>query len=98
LNPPRPDPNVFTSPLGDESIQGYPDGKPPYDNRVREIREVVQILEGADIPSYMVAEPALIYYGAGRVMMASSASGDKIYLQYNICMHRNESCPSQQSS
>ncbi|OAL44274.1 hypothetical protein IQ07DRAFT_522236 [Pyrenochaeta sp. DS3sAY3a] len=68
LNPPT-GPNVIISPLSDESVQGYLNDNTPPSNGVREIRDVVQILEGASIPCCMVAEPALIYYGTGRVMV-----------------------------
>lgn len=49
LNPPT-GPNVLISPLSDESVQGYPNDNTPYSNGVREIRDAVQILEGAGIP------------------------------------------------
>lgn len=65
-------PDVFISPLGDVSVQGYPNDRTPQHNGVSEILGVVQILEGAGIPCCMVAEPALIYYGTGRVMVAST--------------------------
>jgi len=70
LNP-ATGPDVFISPLGDVSVDGYRTDSTPQENGVNEIRDVVQILESAGIPCCMVAEPALIYYGTGRIMMAS---------------------------
>jgi hypothetical protein len=68
LNRPT-DPNVFVSPLGDESVDGYRTDSTPQQNGVKEIRDVVQILESASIACCMVAESALIYYGTGRIML-----------------------------
>ncbi|KAH9874916.1 hypothetical protein J1614_004404 [Plenodomus biglobosus] len=67
--PPPTGPNVVISPLGDESVQGYPGDVQPRLYGIREIRVVVEILEGAGIPCCMVSEPALIYYGTKRLMM-----------------------------
>jgi hypothetical protein len=71
LNPVT-DPDAFISTLGDVSVQGYPNDRTPQNSGVGEILGVVQILEGAGIPCCMVAEPALIYYGTGRVMVVST--------------------------
>ncbi|KAF1961479.1 hypothetical protein CC80DRAFT_437292 [Byssothecium circinans] len=68
LNP-ATGPDVFISPLSDESVQGYPNDRIPQHNGASEIRDVVRIPEGAGVPCCMVAEPALIYYGTGRVMV-----------------------------
>ncbi|KAI2029168.1 hypothetical protein LOZ16_006843 [Ophidiomyces ophidiicola] len=59
---------VAFSPLCDDSVQGYPTDKCPKGNGVAEIKEVVDILHAEKIPSCLVAESALIYYGAGRIM------------------------------
>lgn len=61
--PPPTGPNVVMSPLGDESVQGYPGGVEPDSHGAREIRGVVEILEGAGIPCCMDSEPALINQG-----------------------------------
>jgi hypothetical protein len=61
--------NVFISPFGDVLVQGYPGDRTPVSNGVCEIHSVVKTLEDADIPYCMVAEPALLYYGTGRVMV-----------------------------
>jgi hypothetical protein len=68
LNP-ATGPDVFISPLGDESVNGYPTDRTPHQDGINEIRDVVQVLEGASIPCCMVAESALIYYGTGRIML-----------------------------
>lgn len=94
LNPPT-GPNVVISPLSDESVQGYTNDKTPYSNGVGEIRDAVQILEGAGIPCCMVAEPALIYYGTGRIMTVSTNIHVAIDCKFNIC--RNGLCASQPS-
>ncbi|WEW60090.1 hypothetical protein PRK78_005574 [Emydomyces testavorans] len=53
----------------DESVLGYPGDKPAYNSGVREMAGiVVKLLEDAGVSCCMVAEPALIYYGTGRVM------------------------------
>lgn len=72
--PPATGRHVVISPIGHESVQGYPGDVKPRSHGVREIRGVVEILEGAGIPCCMVSEPALIYYGTGRLMMARIAS------------------------
>lgn len=68
LNPPPKDPNAYISPLGDLSVQGYPTDEHPFNNGIKNMVEVVKILEDASVPCCMIAEPALIYYGTGRVM------------------------------
>lgn len=93
LNPPT-GPNVIISPLSDEPVQGYLNDNTPLANGVQEIRDVVQILEGASIPCCMVAEPALIYYGTGRVMVVST-NHDFRWLETDICTHRSGLCVSQ---
>ena len=60
--------SAILSPVSDESVRGYPTDLPPKRNGAGEIKEVVDIITAADIPCCLVAEPALIYYGAGRVM------------------------------
>ena len=60
--------DMYISPLSDESIQGYVGDKVPKWNGVQEIKTVVDILHEAEVLCCMVAEPALIYYGTGRVM------------------------------
>ena len=97
LNPPT-GPNVIISPLSDESVQGYLNDNTPCANGVREICDVVQILEGAGIPCCMVAEPALIYYGTGRVMVASTTFYFRIYWNSDIRTYRNGLCASQPSN
>ena len=62
------DPNVVISPLGDDSVQGYPGDKVPKWNGIQEVKAAVRILEEFKIPCCFVAEPALIYYGTGRIM------------------------------
>jgi hypothetical protein len=66
LNPPA-NPSGFISPLNDESVQGYATDQQPVSDGVEEMVQVVKILEDAAVPCCMVAEAALIYYGAGRV-------------------------------
>jgi hypothetical protein len=90
LNP-TTGPNVFISPLGDESVDGYRTDSTPQQNGVNEIRDVVHILKSASIPCCMVAEPALIYYGTGRVMMAS-LTFFSVYRVINVQIYRIGLC------
>ena len=60
-------PEVFVSPISDESVQGYAADRQPAQGGVKDILKVVKMLEDAGLPCCMVAEPALIYYGTGRV-------------------------------
>lgn len=62
------DTNAMVSPFGDESVQGYPMDESPKQNGIKEIKEVVDVLSEASIRCCMVAENALIYYGATRIM------------------------------
>lgn len=75
--PPPPGSHIVISPLGDESVQGYPGDVEPRSHGVHEIRDVVEILEGVEISCCMISEPALIYYGTGRLMMVRVASQHK---------------------
>lgn len=59
------------SPSTDESVIGFLDDKQPRRSGVQEMLEVTKLLNEADIPCCMVAEAALIYYGAGRMMDVS---------------------------
>lgn len=68
------DPNVLASVLSDKSVQGYSTDKYPECNGAGEIKEIVGIFRDAGIPCCLVAEAALIYYGARRVMHVSSLS------------------------
>jgi hypothetical protein len=63
--------DTFVSPFSDESVQGYLTDETPRRNGVGAIKEVVDILHRAGIPCCLVAQPALIYYGTGRVMHVS---------------------------
>jgi hypothetical protein len=65
------------SPVSDESVQGYPSDQQPLNEQplndgVEEILAVIKMLESAGVPCCMVAEPALIYYGTGRVKTVCS--------------------------
>ena len=60
--------NVIVSPLSDESVRGHNDDKVPNSNGLQEIKTVVDMLHEAEVSCCFVAEPALIYYGVGRVM------------------------------
>ncbi|KAI9761252.1 MAG: hypothetical protein M4579_001172 [Chaenotheca gracillima] len=62
-------PDVWVSPLSDESVRGYETDKQPTNGGVQNIYKVVKILEDAGVSCCMVGEPALIYYGTGRVKM-----------------------------
>ena len=66
LNAPRGS-DVVVCPVGDESLQGYATDQQPVQGGVKDILKVVRMLEDAGVPCCMVAEPALIYYGTGRV-------------------------------
>lgn len=66
-------PDVFISQLDNVLVQGYPNDLTPPNNGASEILRVVHILEAASILCCMVAEPTLIYYGTGRIMVASTA-------------------------
>jgi hypothetical protein len=50
------------------SVQGYPGDERPAKNGINEIASIVRVLNTGKIPCCLVNEPALIYYGAGRVM------------------------------
>ncbi|CAD6569953.1 MAG: hypothetical protein ASARMPRED_003330 [Alectoria sarmentosa] len=52
----------------DESVIGFPSDIRPSRHGVKEMLEVISILEDASIPCCVVAEAALIYFGAGRMM------------------------------
>jgi hypothetical protein len=92
LNP-ATGPDVFISPLGDESVNGYPVDRTPHQDGINEIRDVVQVLESASIPCCMVAEPALIYYGTGRIMMACRMFLS-VYQVSNVQIYRIRLCAS----
>jgi hypothetical protein len=53
---------------------GNPGDKCPKNEGVYEIATAVKMLECAEVPCCLVAEPALLFYGAKRVMFASSRS------------------------
>ena len=55
----------------DESVIGFPSDIRPSGQGVKEMLEVISILEDASIPCCVVAEAALIYFGAGRMMDVS---------------------------
>ncbi|KAI9837595.1 MAG: hypothetical protein M1819_007246 [Sarea resinae] len=55
------------SAFSDESVQGYMTDEEPKLGGVSEIKEAVDILQAAEIPCCLVAESALIYYGAHRI-------------------------------
>ena len=68
---------IYVSPLRDESVQGCPTDRQPLQGGTRDfsdILKVVKMLEGAEIPCCMVAEPALIYYGTGRVKASKTVA------------------------
>lgn len=68
-------PGAVKSPNSHVSVIGYPGDKPCGEsNGVRQIAEVVKILEDAGVPCCMVAEPPLIYYGTGRTMIVRELS------------------------
>jgi hypothetical protein len=75
LNPPGGS-DVVVCPIGDESVQGYATDQEPVQGGVKDILKVVRMLEGAGVPCCMVAEPALIYYGTGRVKTVCKQSFD----------------------
>jgi hypothetical protein len=50
-------------PLLDESVMGYPDDTHPYRGGQQEILDVVECLKKHDIPSFLVDNAALIYFG-----------------------------------
>ncbi len=59
--------DVVFCPISDESVQGYATDQRPVQSGVKDILKVIRMLEDAGVPCCMVAEPALIYYGTGRV-------------------------------
>jgi len=71
LNPPISK-TGFVSPFSDESVQGYPSDRYPREEGVEEMVGVVKMLENAGVACCMVAEPALIYYGTGRIKTVCS--------------------------
>lgn len=71
------DPNAVASPFGDESVQGYPTDEAPRRSGVKEIKDMVDTLSAANIPCYMTAESALIYYGTTRIMHVRSQVSDR---------------------
>ncbi|EEP78149.1 predicted protein [Uncinocarpus reesii 1704] len=56
--------------MASDEITGYPGDISVSNNGIKEAAEVIRVLEDAQVPCCMVAEPALIYYGTGRVMTA----------------------------
>lgn len=68
LTIPEGDPVPEMSPAFDESVIGFPEDIQPKKKGVAEILEVVSLLGEAKIPCCVVAEAALIYYGAARTM------------------------------
>jgi hypothetical protein len=74
----------FVSPLSDESVQGYPSDRLPRKEGVEEILGVVKMLENAGASCCMVAEPALIYYGTGRVKTVCSQN--RILEPEHLCL------------
>lgn len=71
LNPPLRDPKTISSILGDYSVYGYPNDETPLCSGIKDILKVVNIVEESNIPCCMVAEPALNYYGADRIIFVS---------------------------
>ncbi len=65
-----PDPRAFKS-LIDESVLGYSTDRASRGNGAKEIAQAVGFLAQARIPCCMVAEAALIYYGAARLRTVS---------------------------
>ena len=62
---------VFVSHAYDESVVGYSEDRRPSNRGIKEIAEVVRILEDCGISCCMVEESALAYYGSMRVMDVS---------------------------
>lgn len=71
LAPKDPNAPFFVSPAFDESVIGYPEDHYAERGGVNEILEVVAALKKKNIPSCLVAEAALQYFGAGRIKHVS---------------------------
>lgn len=59
--------NARVSPATRESVAGLGDDREPKEDGVEEILELTRLLEAERIPCCLVAESALIYYGARRL-------------------------------
>ncbi|EEP79008.1 predicted protein [Uncinocarpus reesii 1704] len=82
ISPERPIPTM-KSPI-DGSVLGYAEDKPVHGNGVKEMAPIVELLENAGVSCCMVAEPALIYYGAGRVMTVFLPGAS--HIQWIVCV------------
>lgn len=52
----------------DESVIGFPSDIRPGRQGVKEMLEVISILKDTEVPCCAIAEAALIYFGAARLM------------------------------